>query len=77
MIHLVEEFFILLSKTRKSETERFNHNLKDIFGWCRMTVFWSEWTAIYFSYNWGLFECGFLFFSFFLSSWNQHWRSKR
>lgn len=46
MIHLVEEFFILWSKTHKTETERFNHNLKDIFGWCRMTVFWSEWTAI-------------------------------
>lgn len=38
MIILVKECFILFSETCKSETERFNHNLKETFGWCRMTV---------------------------------------
>lgn len=35
----------LFSETCKSETEQFNHNLKDIFGWCMMTVLWSKWTT--------------------------------
>lgn len=33
-VHWVEECFNFFRETFKMQTERFNHNLDDIFGWC-------------------------------------------